>query len=305
MSDVPRVLVTGATGFVGRQVVEALRELWPEAEVVAHGRRSLLAPGSLTDPAVARNLVSRARPTHVVHACGGGPAARPAELEALHGTTTENLLRAVAESGRPVRWLNVGSSAVYAPQDAAREAPLGEGEPDRPVTDYARSKLLQEGLVRAAARTGAVEPVFVRLFNTIGPGQEGPFLVPALVAQLLDPDAAAIRLGNLAAARDFVDVRDAAEAIVALLRCPIAAGERVNVCSGEATTVRRLAALFLSVSERELPLLETSMRPPALLFQRGSRHKAQALCGWRPRRTLVETVRDTWEAALEAFVGRP
>ena len=302
--DRPRVLITGARGFIGRHVVQRLRS---HAGIdFIEDRRPEDRPGiDLLDRSAVQELVSGQRISHVVHACGGYPQRSTEDIFHLHVVTTQNLLDALASAGQVVRWINIGSAAQYGPQDPTTEPELGEEHPDRGLSPYADSKAAQEQLLAAAAHRGLVQPTFLRVFNAIGPGQavplpgQGALLVPAILRQLRDPSASAIRIGNLACIRDFVDIRDVADAIVACLRSPRTSGEKLNVCSGNGTGVGEIARMLVAAAGRgdTLPVVEVPMPPPAVLYQRGSRRRIEALCGWRPRYALWETVRDVWEAA--------
>jgi nucleoside-diphosphate-sugar epimerase len=302
-----RVLVTGARGFVGRHVLRSLACAWPEAKAIALVRSADgdAAPAveslvvELLDAEAVVRAVRDSGCTHVIHAAGGSAALAARELFLVHAVATRHLLGALAASGRTIRLVNVGSSAQYGAQEPREQPELDESRPDRPASTYAVAKCEQELLVRAAAAEQDVEATYVRLFNPLGPGQRGPFLVPEVLTQLRDEKQSALCVGNQSAVRDFVDVRDAADAIVACARMPLAAGEQLNVCSGTGTSVGELARRLAAVAGREpdFPILDRPMPPPSIPYQRGSRRKIEKLCGWRPRRTLEETLRDVWEEA--------
>ena len=294
----PRVLITGARGFVGRHVVRKLRSL-PGIELI-EDRRPEEAPGiDLLDRAAVQRLVDLEPISHVVHACGSHPQRSVEDLFLVHAVTTQHLLDALANTGQVVRWINVGSAAQYGPQDRTTEPELAEAHPDQALSPYAVSKAAQEQLVAAAAHHGLVQPTFLRVFNAIGPGQGAPLLVPAILGQFRNRSASALRLGNLACVRDFVDVRDVADAIVACLQSSATSGEKLNVCSGSGTEVGEIAGMLIATAGRapSLRIVEVPMPSPAIRYSRGSRRRIEALCGWRPRYTLRETVRDIWEAA--------
>ncbi len=301
----PRVLITGARGFIGRYVVRSLRAL-PDLELVQDLCLGEVRGIDLLDRPAVRRLVDDGRVSHIVHACGCHPQRAVEDLFLRHVATTQNLLDAFADAGQVVRWINVGSAAQYAAQDAATEPEIDEQHADQALSPYAASKVAQEQLVLAAASRDRVQPIFLRVFNAIGPGQCGPFLIPAIIEQLRDPSVSVMRLGNLGCVRDFVDVRDVAEAVAACVRAPLTSGEKLNVCSGIGTRVDEIARMLAAAAGRgrDMPLIERPMPPPAIVYQRGSYRRIESLCGWRPRYSLAQSLHDIWQAAgIEAGEG--
>jgi GDP-4-dehydro-6-deoxy-D-mannose reductase len=171
----------------------------------------------------------------------------------------------------------------------------------RPVTPYAASKVSAEYLGLQAHLGRGLDVVRARPFNHIGPGQADIFVVSALARRIVDAERAgggSIAVGNLAAARDFTDVRDVVRAY-RLLATNGVAGEVYNVCSGVARQVEELFKVLIAqasvpVEAREDPDLFRPVDVPMLV---GDNSRLVDLVGWHPEIDLAQTlvaVLDYW-----------
>lgn len=304
-----RVLVTGADGFVGRHLVQHLRDAGDEV-AEAHGPgdtepRSLRL--DIRDPTAVRRAVSSGRPEAVYHlaAVSYGPDAAADFDQALAVTVagTGHLLEAAADVSPPPIVLVSGSAEVYGapPTDA-----ISEQAPMRPVNLYGATKAAQEALAMAMEATRGLHTVITRSFNHIGPGQRPVFVASAFARQLRDAavgrQQATIRVGNLAPVRDFTDVRD----VVAAYRLLVAGdhhGEPINVASGIGISIDDLLRRLIRVSGVEVevevdPARVRANDPPRIV---GDASRLRGLTGWAPRYELDETLRDIWADACERF----
>jgi GDP-4-dehydro-6-deoxy-D-mannose reductase len=226
-----RLLVTGASGLVGRAVLRALeREPW---QVVPTSRSPSGLPEhrscDLSDPALARELLAEVRPDVVVH-LAGGTAATPGELYRNNVLATVHLLEAAARLGAPPYCLVFGSAAEYG--DASEE-PIAESAPLRPVTDYGRAKAAQTTLAAWLGRARGMPLTVLRPFNLVTHELPATTALGNLRRQLLAGSGAArtIECGRLDIVRDFIPLATVEEAIRRLLEAP--APERtLNLCSG-------------------------------------------------------------------------
>jgi nucleoside-diphosphate-sugar epimerase len=251
MADHGTVFLTGPRSFTAGHLVPHLE---------AAGYRLAPFRGDITDPEALRSAVAEAAPRYVVHlaALSFPPTATGAEVYAVNTVGTDNLLRACSDLAHPPERLLLPSTAhVYGPPAPERPVPFGEGLCPAPRGHYAISKLAMEHA--AAGYAGRLAICLPRPFNYTGPGQDTRFLVPKLVAayRRRDPE---LRLGNLAVARDFSDVRWVAAAYAALLATPGAEGP-VNVCSGQPRPLRAILD-HLAARTGHRPRVE---RDPALV----------------------------------------
>lgn len=305
-----RVLVTGASGFVGRHLVHALAR--ENAEVVACGGPHDGAeyfPLDLSNPDSLRAAVTAARPDLVFHLAAQSFV--PAALESPSSTYDVNILGTarLAEAvrtwgGDPPRFIFASSAEVYGPREA-HEYPLREALERRPVNPYGASKAAAEMLLLADARTFASDVVIARGFNQIGPGQSERFVVASLAAQLARIAGGAepqMYVGNLGAARDFLDVRDAVEAYLTLARRGEGA-QIYNVCTGRAVTVRDVLRELIAIARVAVEVREDPARVRAreTLLSVGDPAKMRELSGWQAQIPLKQSLEDIYEHARAHF----
>ena len=266
-----KVLITGLAGFTGRHLAAELQAHGWQVHGLGHGA----APGlehyqavDLCDALAVRAAVEQVQPDAVVHLAAIAFVAH-GNADAMYQVNllgTRHLLAALAALPRPPRRVLLASSAnVYGNSTGGM---LDEDTPARPANDYAVSKLAMEHMARLWADRLAL--TVVRPFNYTGRGQSVDFLLAKIVDHVRRR-APVIELGNLDVARDFSDVRAVVQAYQQLLACDAAVGQTVNVCSGQARTLREVLALAQAVGGHALQVQVN----PALVRA----NEVQTLCG--------------------------
>lgn len=292
-----RILVTGATGFVGR---------WLIRELEGAGHDTVPAPAQavldITDGPAVSAFVNEASPDAIAHLAGVAfamdAAQDPQKAFAVNEGGTRAVMNAALPSAIPV--LIAGSADVYG-RPAPGDLPLNEHAPllaDRP---YGRSKLAQERTALEFGAAGAVPVVVTRSFNHTGPGQRPEFVAPALARRLLaarDSGRGEVAVGNLDVRRDIGDVRDVVRAYRLLLEGlaagAVPSGTIVNVATGQAVSIREVLALLaeaigIAVEPRVDPTLVRRDDPPLIVADIG---RIRALTGWTPEIPLRQTLSD-------------
>jgi GDP-4-dehydro-6-deoxy-D-mannose reductase len=309
-----RALVTGATGFVGRYLVEALEEEGAEVTPCGGPHDEGVLPIDITDGAAVRAALDIARPDVVFHLAAATfvpeSLANPMGAYVTNVRGTACVAQAIREYAREsvahVRLLFTSSAEVYGLQPP-EAYPLTERCILAPANPYAASKAAAEMLLLGEARSFGLDVVIARAFNHIGPGQNDRFAVASFAAQLASISGGAnpqLYVGNLEARRDFLDVRDVVRAYVALARGG-AAGEIYNVCSGVARSMRDvlrelIIAAHVPVEVRDDP---ARMRPADLPLSVGDATKLRAATGWEPNIAFAASIRDIYRTAANT-VGR-
>lgn len=281
------ILVTGAAGFTGRAVCEALEA----SGYRVHGMTSKAVTGvagrvhvcNLLDKPGLRELFSSTGIDQVVHLAARAFVASD-DSEAFYRTNvvgTCNLLDAAREAG--VRRVILASSAnVYGVPPSS--SPLREDLLPAPVNHYAASKLAMEHMARTYGE--AFSLVITRPFNYTGPQQHSSYLIPKLVTHF-KARAKRIELGNLDVARDFTCLGDVVRAYIALVQQPNIKGT-FNICSGVAVSLRELVERLVALSGYEPEIVSDPglVRRYDIPVLCGDNTAIREATGWRPTRGI-------------------
>jgi GDP-4-dehydro-6-deoxy-D-mannose reductase len=303
-----RALITGGNGFVGKHLAAALRA--QGSQVVTAGRAgdggSVDLSLELNDAGSVRAALEQAQPEVVFHLAAQTfvpDATRdPLSTYEINALGTARLYEALRQLGaRPApRVLVASSGEVYGARDPA-EQPLREDLSPRPATTYAASKVASEAIALASARTYGIPTIVTRAFNHIGPGQSERFAVASFahgLAAIAAGGKPVLEVGNLAARRDFLDVRDVVKAYVALAERG-SAGEIYNVCSGSAVTIQEVLRQLIMTARVAVEVREdpAKLRPSDVPLAYGDNAKLRAATAWEPRYTLAQSLRDVYADA--------
>ncbi|MEW2187191.1 NAD(P)-dependent oxidoreductase [Streptomyces cellulosae] len=309
------VVVLGASGFLGRHVCHALREAGEQVVAVpgrGPGGLDLLTAGSERIAA----LVTEAGADAVVNAAGRAWNADEREMHAGNAELPAVVAHALALTPRPPRTVQLGSVHEYGAGTAG--ASTHESSEPQPVTPYGRTKLLGTLAVLDASRAGGPPAVVLRIANVCGPGTHPGSLLGSVAARLVGPvrdrplssGPAELRLPALRAWRDFVDVRDVADAVVRAVRADAGdvVGEVINIGSGTAVHTRELVHRLVALSELPVRIVEETpsgghARSDTEWLQLDVARAANVL-GWEPRRSLDQSLRDLL-AAVSPPISTP
>jgi nucleoside-diphosphate-sugar epimerase len=299
-----RVLVTGATGFVGRHCIPTLTAAGDEV----HGVTSTRPEGEhvgvtwhgvdLTQADAPVRLIAEVQPTHLLHLA----------WETTHGSfwsSSDNLawlaaslglFRAFAEHGGR-RAVIAGTCAEYRWNGETCDE---ETTPTEPTTLYSATKHALHIATEVYARQTGVSLAWARVFFVYGPGEKSTRLVPSVVLPLLRGEPAACSHGRQV--RDFLHVDDVASIFTTLLASDVEGS--VNVGSGVPTTVAKMVEMIAEIIGRpDLIRFGAVAAPPGdPAFVVASVRRLTEELGWHPRHDLRSGLRQTIDWWREAAV---
>jgi GDP-4-dehydro-6-deoxy-D-mannose reductase len=293
-----RALVTGASGFVGRHLCDHLAALDDDVVGTDRAPHDESVVLDILDPEGAASVLADVKPEVVYHLAGwadvGASWTHPQEALRANAEGTMNVL-AACRAAEVQRVLVVSSADVYGIV-AEDDLPITEAHPLQPVSPYAASKAAADFLAVQATCGYGQEVVRVRAFNHLGPGQGEGFVASAIASRIARNELDGgdeVPVGNLAARRDFTDVRDVVRAYRLLVEQGTP-GDVYNVCSGKAVAVQRLADRLLALAERPMRLVidQDRYRPVDVPAVVGDSSRLRAATGWEPEIPLERTLAD-------------
>ena len=181
----------------------------------------------------------------------------------------------------------------------------------RPNNPYAVSKVAADAMALQYRLSHGLDVVVARPFNHCGPGQAGRFVLPTFACQIAEIERGlrepVINVGNMAAQRDFTDVRDVVAGYMALLKLG-EPGEVYNVCSGTPRSIQSLFDLMLSMSTAKISARvdASKIRQVDTPISYGDNSQIRRVTGWQPSIPIEQTVQDIlneWRSIVRAKLG--
>jgi NAD dependent epimerase/dehydratase len=309
------VLVTGACGFIGSHLVEALlargahvramvrynsRNHWGHLERLSADQMAQveILSGDITDPFFVRQAVSGTMAVFHLAALIGIPYSycAPQQYVQVNIQGTLNILEA-CRAEQVAKLVHTSTSETYG---TALYAPIDEAHPLQGQSPYSATKIGADKLAESYFLSFGLPVATIRPFNTFGPRQSARAVIPAIISQALayERSGEPIRLGSLEPKRDFTFVKDTAEGFIRMAEVAATAGQVVNVGSGQTQSIGETLALILElIGQPDIPVLteEKRIRPEksevGLLL--ANAQKAAELLNWQPRHSFKEGLKQT------------
>lgn len=244
-----RILVTGATGFVGSHLYTLLSQDNHEVFGTTKSKPSgNIFYCNISNESAAFELVEKVQPDVIIHSAAISSVTSSSNYEYYLSNTvgTENILRAAASLRQRVRFVFLSTAGVYGNQNTEL---LSEYLCPKPVHHYGMSKFCCERIISNFAE--AIDYTILRPFNIIGEGQNFDFIVPKLCRAFVQRQAV-LRLGNIDVYRDYIDIVEATAIIRRIVFLKEAIGGTYNLCSGKAVSLKELLTLFQKFTKHDI-----------------------------------------------------
>ncbi|MBU0599276.1 GDP-mannose 4,6-dehydratase [bacterium] len=309
-----KVLITGINGFTGEHLVRYLYKEDPEVEIygfIERGGEFLhleekwvkkirLFEVDITNYREVTGLISSILPEKIFHlaAITFGPTVKknPRFAMEVNFFGTKNILDAALEAKiNPL--IHVATSSAEYGLVYEEENPVTEKNVLRPMDFYGVTKIAQDMVAYQYFKTYQLQIIRTRSFNQTGPGERKDFVCSDFAYQIAlierGKQEPVIKVGNLEAKRDFIDVRDVVKAYYLIMEKG-ERGEVYNVCSHKAYAIKEVLDILLKMSrcEIEVKVEKERFRPSDVPIQVGSYEKLKSQTGWKPTITFEKTLRD-------------
>lgn len=314
-----KVLVTGADGFIGSHVVEALVREGCETRAFVfynslnswgwldHVPREIagsfeVVSGDIRDPHAVREAARDCRVILHLAALIAIPYSyrSPDSYIDTNVKGTLNVMQAGRAEGVE-RVVHTSTSEVYG---SALEVPITEDHPLQAQSPYAASKIGADQIALAMHRSFDIPLTVLRPFNTYGPRQSARAVIPAIIIQLA-AGKDRIQLGNLHPTRDFTFVEDTARGFLEAARCDAAVGEVVNIGSGFEISIGDTARAIAELMGKEIEIVtdDARLRPEGSEVDRlfAGTQKAVDLFDWKAEYGGPEGFRRGLQATIHWF----
>lgn len=316
-----RVLVTGAGGFIGSHLTEALvaagakvramvhyngRGDWGQLELLDRGVRESLEviAGDVRDPFFCAQTVKDQAIVMHLAALIAIPYSyvAPADYVYTNVVGTLNMLQACREQGVE-KMVHTSTSETYG---TAIYVPIDEKHPLQGQSPYSASKIGADKMAESYYCSFGTPVATIRPFNTYGPRQSARAIIPTIISQLC-AGKKQIKLGSLSPVRDLTFAKDTAAGFMAVAQSPRTVGEVVNVGNGSGITIGELAGLIIEImgAKAEIVCDDARVRPEKSEVMRliAANAKAKELCGWQPTTSLREGLAEVVRY-VQANLGR-
>lgn len=310
-SDVRQVLVTGADGFIGSHLTEALlargyrvRALaqynsfnnWGWLEEIAPRDGLEVVCGDVRDPDFCRELCRGMDTVYHLAALIAIPYSyqAPDSYVDTNIKGTLNILQG-ARDAAVRRTVVTSTSEVYG---TAREVPIPETHPRQPQSPYSATKIAADAMAKSFYNAFDLPVVIARPFNTYGPRQSARAFIPTVITQIA-AGKRRIMLGDLRPTRDFNYVTDTARGFIALAETPGIEGREINIATGTEISMGETAATIAREMGVEIEIVTDPqrLRPAKSEVERlcGDNRLISSLTDWRPEVSFDEGIRRTIE----------
>lgn len=309
--NMKKALIIGAGGFVGGYLAECLQD---EFDMEVHATK---LPATQTQEDLSFlgervyeldilnksdivELLYAVRPDYIFHLAAQSSVSvawkNPTLTIDVNIKGSVNVMDAVRELYYKPRVLLVGSGEEYG-HILEGETPISEDTKLRPGNIYAATKVCQNMIGSIYSRAYDMELMLIRAFNHVGPKQSPIFVMSDFCKQVADIEKGkkepVMYVGNLAAKRDFTDVRDVVRAY-GLLALKGRAGETYNVGSGNAIEIRKMLDMIIGMSTKniEVRVDPNKIRPVDVPVIEADISKIKSETGWEPRIPLGQTIKE-------------
>ncbi len=312
-----KVLVTGADGFIGSHLTEALVAGGHDVRAMAYYnafnswgwldrspvRRDVeIVVGDVRDPFFVRQAVAGCELVYHLAALIGIPYSyrAPQSYVDTNIQGTLNVVQAAREAGG-IKVVHTSTSEVYG---TARFVPITEEHPLQGQSPYSASKIGADQIAMSYHLSFGLPVAVIRPFNTYGPRQSMRAVIPTIIGQIAK-GAERIALGALTPTRDFNYVTDTVAGFLAIAEAEAAVGEVINIGSGFEISIGETAALIAEIMGRdvEITLDEARLRPEGSEVERlwAANDKARDIAGWVPEHAGREGFRRGLEKTVAWF----
>jgi NAD dependent epimerase/dehydratase len=306
-----RVLVTGADGFIGSHLVEALRDedchikafvyynsfnSWGWLDSIPKKKLSDIEifAGDIRDPNGVREAVKGVDIVFHLAALVGIPFSyhSPDSYVDTNVRGTLNVLQSCRDFDVE-RVLITSTSEVYG---TAEYVPIDEKHPCKPQSPYSATKISADAIALSFYKSFSLPVILARPFNTYGPRQSARAIIPTIITQLVNKPGE-IKLGSLRPTRDFNYVEDVCRGFIALAKCDKAIGSVVNIGSGTEISIEELANLIIDTMEVGTRVIsdDSRVRPEHSEVERlvCDSGLLRQMTGWEPEITMKKGLAKT------------